>query len=369
MSKFLVKVIKQKTLLSILMAVIVAGATVIGILFGFNAMPTIDGGTKVTINVEQYLYQTESAKKEIKDLCDETFEKNGVDYVIEGDFGGDGEFVYAIKDDKNLDKAVTELKATFADWTKEDSDKYPTNSIIVSVSSEKVIVATAEGAVVRAAIAGAVIAVLAFAYVAIRYNWRAGVVVAISVAASMLVTGAIVILTRIPVTASVVYAILGAAIFSIVTVLFFFNKIRAAVKNEERASDAEEFIVSSIAVKETAIFAGILGGAILLTCIPAGVSGAWFAVSAFVGVLVAAFIGLIYAPSLYLPIQKTMDAQAAIATKYGYKGAKKAEKAAEPKTAEVKAEVKEEVVAPVEESVETEEPVEETEEEVSADEE
>ena len=377
MSKFLAKVIKKGTLLSILLAVIVAAATVIGILFGFNPVATVADGKKVTISVEQYIYQTEEAKADIKAACDEAFKNNNVLYVSDADFGGDGEFLYAFKANENIDDAVKALQDKFADWTKEDSDKYPTNSIIVSASNEKVVVATAEGAVVRAAIAGVVLAVLAFAYVAIRYNWRTGIVAAISVAASMLVTGAIVILARIPVTASVVYAIMASAIVTIVTTLFTFNKLRDTLKSEEKSSDAEELVASSIATKEIVIFTAILGAAILLVCIPAGVSAAWFALSAFIGVLVAAFIGLMFAPALYLPVQVAMNAKAASMTKHGYKGAKKAEKAIAPQAEEVKAEVKEEVAepapveeAPAEESVEevteevVEEPVEETEEPV-----
>ena len=372
MSKFLAKVIKKGTLLSILLAVIVVAATVIGILFGFNPVATVADGKKVTISVEQYIYQTEEAKADIKAACDEAFKNNNVLYVSDADFGGDGEFLYAFKADENIDEAVKALQDKFADWTKEDSDKYPTNSIIVSASNEKVVVATAEGAVVRAAIAGVVLAVLAFAYVAIRYNWRAGIVAAISVAASMLVTGAIVILARIPVTASVVYAIMASAIVTIVTTLFTFNKLRDTLKSEEKSSDAEELVASSIATKEIVIFTAILGAAILLVCIPAGVSAAWFALSAFIGVLVAAFIGLMFAPALYLPVQVAMNAKAASTTKHGYKGAKKAEKAVAPQE-EVKAEVKEEVAAPApveeapaEESVEevTEEVVEEPVEEI-----
>ena len=364
MSKFLAKVIKKGTLLSILLAVIVAAATVIGILFGFNPVATVADGKKVTISVEQYIYQADEAKEDIKAACDDAFKNNNVLYVIDADLGGDGEFLYAFKADENIDDAVKALQDKFADWTKEDSDKYPTNSIIVSASNEKVVVATAEGAVVRAAIAGVVLAVLAFAYVAIRYNWRTGIVAAISVAASMLVTGAIVILARIPVTASVVYAIMASAIVTIVTTLFTFNKLRDTLKSEEKSSDAEELVASSIATKEIVIFTAILGAAILLVCIPAGVSAAWFALSAFIGVLVAAFIGLMFAPALYLPVQVAMNAKAASMTKHGYKGAKKAEKAVAPQE-EVKAEVKEEVAAPAPvEEAPAEEPVEEVTEEV-----
>ena len=107
MSKFLAKVIKKGTLLSILLAVIVAAATVIGILFGFNPVATVADGKKVTINVEQYIYQADDAKDDIKAACDEAFKNNNVLYVIDADFGGDGEFVYAFKANSELRKNST----------------------------------------------------------------------------------------------------------------------------------------------------------------------------------------------------------------------------------------------------------------------
>ena len=359
MSKFLAKVIKKFAFLSGVIAGLIIAATIVGIFVGFNGMPTVTDGIKVTVNVEQYLYKTESAKDEIKSACDKAFEDNNVLYVIDGDLGGDGEFVYAFKKGEDVSAAVAELQATFADWTAEDSEKYPTNTIIVSVSNEKVQVVTAKGFVLRAAIAATVITVLAFAYVAIRHNWRSGVVAAISVAASMLLTGAIIIVTRIPVTVSVAYAIMASALFTIVIVLLNANKLRNALKSEDRPSSAEELIVSTVAWKEIAVFSSILGAAILLVCIPTGVSGAWFALSAFIGLAVATFIGLIYAPALCLPFQQAADAKAASATKHGYKGAKKAEKNATAKVEPKKEEVKEE---PVETPVEETEVVEETEE-------
>ncbi len=345
MSKILAKLVKKGTLLSIILAVIVVAASVIGIIFGFNGMNTMEDGKKVTVTVSQYLYDTESRKEEIQDACEKAFADNNILYCIDGDQGNGGEFIYAFKADENVSKAVEKLKATFADW-KANNPKYETHEIIVTVTNEKVVVALAEGYVVRGIIAGVVLAVLAFAYVTIRYKWRMGAVAGISVAAAMLLTGAIVILTRIPATAAVMYAIMASALLTAITVLFNLNKLRSALKNGEK-KDVEELIVSTISVKETLIFAAILGVAILLAGIPAGASAAWFALSAFIGLFVATFIGLVYAPSLCLPMQKASEAKAASLSKSGYKGAKKGEKSAQPKKEEQKEDPKQ--AEPVEE--------------------
>lgn len=348
MSKFLAKVIKKGALLSIILAAIVAVAGVIGILFGVNDMANVASGKKVVVTIDPVLYNMETAKDEIEAACNDAF-KDCL-YDIEGDNGNNGQLIYAFKTNADVSKAVAELQATFDSWTADDG-KYATHSLTVAVNNESVMARFAEGYLVRAVIASAVLVVLAFAYVALRYNWRMGLVAAISVAVSVFLTSAIVVLTRIPTSVSIVYAVVISALASIITVLFNLNKLRAALRNDNAEQDTEKLIVSSVAVKEIIIFTAILGAAVLLVGIPAGAAAAWFALCSFIGVAVAAFVGLIYAPALCLPMQKAIAAKEASATKYGYKGAKKGEKPApkaEPQKEEVKEEPKKEEPAPVE---------------------
>lgn len=361
MSKFLVKVMKKWSFLSGILVGLLIAATVIGILFGFNGLATTADGKKVTVTVDPVIYQVEDSKDEVKAACDEAFD--GAIYFVEGDNGNSGEFVYAFKADADVNAAVSALKATFAEWTK-DGGKYQTLSLTVSVTEETVVSNVSKGYILRGAIAGAVFALLAFVYAAIRYGWRLGGVAAICVAAAILLTGAIVILARIPATVSVLYSMMISGLLTAILVFFNFNKLRAAKKNNT-VSNAEELIVSSVAWKETAILSGVFGAAILLIGLPTGAMAAWFAVSAFVGVAVATFMGLMYAPALCYPIQKAVQGKTASVTKSGYKGAKKGTKPAVKE--EVKAEEKKEEPAPVKETEET--PVEETPvEEVSAEE-
>ena len=364
MSKLFSKL--ARTIITVVLAVVLVAATVVGIIFGFNPDATVADGKKVTVTVDSVLYQAEGSKKEIKKVCDDALD--GALYFIDGDNGDSGEFVYAFKADANVEKAVEKLQTTFADWTK-DGGKYESLTITVTETQEKVVNNLPEFFVLRGAIAATVFAVLAFAYAAFRYNWRRGLVAGIAVAVSMLLTGAIVILTRVPVTTSVLYAILTAGLLTAITVLFSLNKLRETEKSEEAPTDPAELVISSIAWKETIIFAAILGVAILACGIPAGASGAWFAVSAFIGLIVAAFMGLIYVPALCVPVQQAIKLKAESATKHGYKGAKKGGKRvkAEPQKEEVKEEPAPVEEAPVEEATE-ETPVEEVEEELSEEE-
>ena len=105
---------------------------------------------------------------------------------------------------------------------------------------------------------------------------------------------------------------------------------------------------------------------VLLAGILVGKAGIWFAVSALLGVIASAFIGLFYAPAAYAPLKSVVDAKIAEKT-IRYKGAEKTStKVKKSAKQEVKEETTEEIVeeAPVEE---TEAPAEEAVEEENND--
>ena len=349
MSKILAKLVKKWAFLSGLIVGLVIAATIVGIFLGFNGMTNVSGGKKVTVTIDPVLYKNESVLNEIEDICDDAF--GGATHVIKGDNGGeDGQFIYAFNANENVDAAVEKASNAFAKWTED-------YSITVVVSKESEVATIAEGYVVRAAIAGVVLSVLALVYAVIRFK-KIGLLAGVAPLAAMLLTGAIIIVTRIPSTVSVAYAIMLSGLVAAIFAIFYLNKLNSAAKSEGAAKSAEEIVVASIPVKEGLIFAAILGVAALAVCIPAWGSAAWLALSAFVGILVATFIGLVFTPAISLPVQQAIVAKAAAETKHGYKGAKKGEKKTE-KTQPQKQEAKEEP-APVEEAAEVEEaPVEE----------
>jgi preprotein translocase subunit SecF len=269
--------------------------------------------------------------------------------------GDESEIVYVFEKDVDLSGVQAALETKL----NEKAEAWGAD-ITVSSNSEKAVSVLAHHYTLRALIAGAVVAVLVFAYVSLRYKLGVGIVTAIATVIGMLLTAAVAILTRIPVTSSVAYVIAVAGLLSAVTTLFTMNKLRANLKSENAAEQSTEDLVSdSIAVKEIGWFTVLAGGALVIVGALAASNVRWFAILSLIGVLVAAFIGLLYAPAMYIPIKKAADKRPA--RNVTYKGAKKT--STKQKKQYVKAAPVEEAVAeeaPVEEVAAEEVPVEET---------
>lgn len=344
MNKILTKTIKKAGLLSIILAAILAISLVIGLVFGFNGSVKIKDSKTLTVSLNQYAYATKMDKVEAE--CEKAFKGLDFKYQIKGTMSGDAsEIVYVFdKDasDAKLESAKTTLDGVFATW---DGD-----FITVSIGGEKAVRVLPEGYVLRGVIACAVFVLLAFVYVALRYNLKMGGVVALTSAVGAALTAGLIALLRIPVTISVSYVFATAALLTAVTSLLSFNKSRANKSDE---------ISENVAVCEISLLTVLLGGALILVGALATVSTRWFALAALIGVLVSAVMGLVFAPAWYLALKKSCAKKSAGKTKSGYVGAKKS-----VKNAEVKAE-EPQTVAPVAESVKEEAPAEEVSEEVA----
>ena len=370
---------KKWTLWSIIIAVVLIAAVALGIVFGgFNGATSMDDAKTLTVTMNKLVYNTQLEK--VEEICENEF--GSLKYVAEkkGEMSGDdSEIVYVFDADADLAALEEALNAKFEAAT--NGGELNGSFISVTTNEEAVVSTLAKDVVLRGVIALAVFAVLAFAYVSLRYKLDMGIVAAICVVLSGALTAAIAMIVRIPVTASLVYVICVSALMTAVTVLLTFNKIRANAKAEEAIS-AEELVSSSVASKEICKLVWLTGGAIVLVGVVSGVASLisagvlsttfWFAVQAVVAVLVAWFMGVVYAPALYLPFKAAEDEKNEGKTKTDYRGAKKtsakvkkvfAPKASAKKVELVEEEVKEE--ATVEEVAEetVEEAVEETVEE------
>ena len=361
MSKCCVKKLVNKAgILSMVLGTILAAALVIGLVFGFNGSMKIKDSKTLTVSLNQYAYVTKA--DDVEKECEKAFGKLDYKYQIHGEMSGDeSEIVYVFdKDvkDADLQAAKVALDAVFATWEG--------SFVTVSIGSEKVIQVLPDGYVWKGLLAGGVFVVLAFVYVALRYNLIMGGVTAVGSALGALLTASLLILTRIPVTVSVAYVLAASALLAAVTTLLSFNKIRANKDGE---------VCENIAIKEILLLTVLLGGALILVGALATVSTRWFALASLIGVLVASFIGLVYSPALYAFV-KGLKVEGK--SKSGYVGAKKTSKkekvviatvVEEPveEATEEPAEVVEEVetAETVEETVATEEVVEETVAEVS----
>ncbi len=337
MSKIFSKTLKKTTLMSVLLAVVLAAAIVVGALFGFNKSVTMDDNATLTVTVNTFAYNND--KEEITKTCEKAFDtaKVSAEYVIEGEMNGDScELVFVF--DKKVDTAAlkdsvkTALTAGFA-----------SASINVSASKEVAQAVVAKHFLLRAAIAAAVFAVLAFAYVAVRYKsvWT-GLAVGASVFLSMALTVGLLVLTRLPVTVSTASVVAVAGLLTAVSVLLTLGKVRSARKEDENES-AEALLSSKVAAKETLTLGIGLTAAMLLVGILGKTTAAWYASAALIAIAVAVLISLFYAPALYLSVKRIEDGK----SKSGYVGAKKSAKKTK---AAVQAEGVEE--APAQESTE-----------------
>lgn len=367
--------VKKGTLWSVIIAVVLVAAVALGFVFGgFNGATSMEDTKTLTVTMNKLVYNTQLEK--VEEICENEF--GSLKYVAEkkGEMSGDdSEIVYVFDADADLAALEDALNAKFEAAT--NGGELDGSFISVTTNEEAAISTLAKGVVLRGVIALAVFAVLAFVYVSLRYKLNMGIVAAICIALSGALTAAVAMIVRIPVTASLVYAICVSALLTAVTVLLTFNKLRANEKAEtEGAVSAEELVSNSIASKEIGKLVGLVGGAILLVGVVSGVASLiatgvlsttfWFAVQAVVAVLAAWFMGVVYAPALYLPLKVAEDKKNEGKTKTDYQGAKKTstkvKKIFAPKAVAKNAEpVEEEAAEEVAEET-VEETVEETEE-------
>lgn len=363
MSKFLMKSVKKVTLLSVILAIILAAAIVVGTLFGFNKDATAKSNQTVTISTYKH---NEAYLDDIMSDCEDIFEDK-ILYEIDSTVLYEDiiEHVYVFSADADLEETVAEIKAHFEARKNDASDELAINDVAVNITwhQESNVSYLAKNYVSRAIIASVIFAILAFVYVTLRFRrWDMGLLVVLAIVLGVGFTTAIIALVRIPVTASTVYAIAGAGLLATITAIMTLHRVRLASKEEDaKNKSAAEIVTNAIAWKEIVSLCTILAVAMLFTGILVGKAGIWFALSALVGIVMAAFIGILYVPAVCIPLKGVVDAKIANKT-VRYKGAEKTstktKKAAKKEVVEEQ-EVAEE--APVEEAAE--EVAEETEEE------
>ena len=354
--------LKKTKLWSILVGIVLVAALVVGIVFGFNNA-NVDNRTALTVTMDRYVYNADL--DDVKAECQNVI--GNVDYeVVEGSMSGNvGELVYFFDADEVSFEQATAMKdainTKFSERVNAEDDKLFGFEISATVNGETLVDSVAKGYTLRGAIAIVVVAVLAFAYVAIRYNVFKGILACASVLLGVLLTTAVAVLTRIPVANSLLYAIAFGGLLSLVNVVMNLAKEKTETET-----------CCNVATKEISALAICLGVAFVLVGVVGIITNMailWFALLCLVATAVAAFVGLIYAPILNSPLE-AIAAEQAEARSTDYKGAKKTStkekkvfvkeevKAEEPETVE---EAKEETTESVVEET-TEEPVEEVEE-------
>ena len=318
MNKLVKSTVKKRTLLSIVIGAVIVLAIVLTAVLGVNKAATLDDCNTLTITVNTYAY--EGKREEIVEICDKEFENQGVDYnlIKYGEMTGDDcEIVYEFASDVELAESKKALTQTFDALT---AGEWNGSFITVSVGSEKSQSGLATAYAWRAAIAVGIFAVLAFVYVALRYQLNMGILTAVSALVSSVLAAAVLLLVRIPLTNSFVYVVALAAPVTATFVLLTMNKLRGALKEKSELSN-EELITENVAVKEASWIAVLGGVSLILVGAIATAAVRWFAVCALIALVVSFFVGVLVAPAWYLPIKNAADKKAASRSKNGYVGA------------------------------------------------
>lgn len=364
MNKIVKKTAPKLLLWVVLSLLIVLVSGIVTLLSGSGISGHVSNGSyqTLTVSITMGSEQYKAKRADIEAVCEDVIGELDYEYTYGAEISKQQhELVFVFKTTEKLAEVSQNLQNAFDEKT-----EYQMNFIKVETHQEVVLETLPDGYILRGVIAGVVMAVLAFAYVAIVHKLWNAIVAFVSMGLAAALTCAVVLLTRIPVTATVFYAVEFSLLLTAVLVLFIVSKLRKEEKenNEKAVQDVD-------ALAETVDFrAGItLCAALLVAMAVLAIVGAFcatnfvaFAAIAAIAILMSAFSAFVFAPALYLPLRAVFAQSAAERARYDYKkGAKKEKKAKAAK--KTQAPVAETAEAPVEET-----PVEET-EEVSAEEE
>ena len=292
-------------LLALALAVIVAGACVIGVL-GFN--PDATQKDAVSVQVSGYLSQGE-LRDPIETFVSDRLEADGytvkeVRYSVSYSLTEDVlEFVLSGDPARDLTEYAAQLQTAL-----DASGIAGIDAAVVTVSAHNSTYSAPSTPVWKTAVGMAVGAVILLIYVAIRFRLAMGAAAFLLTLHDVLLTCALIALLRIPAGAAMV----GVAVFVLLLSAWlqtaFCGRIRMLRRDRER-----EELPALLAEEETALAAavsrkGILAAAIALcaACVVGGVIGAllglqtaWIMTASLIGVLVCAYSAAILAPAMH----------------------------------------------------------------------
>ncbi len=330
-NKFLSKTVNKSLLFSIIVAVLLVASIVVSLIFGVNYNVKTDDATTLTVQMNSFFYNNELDS--LEDACKAEFEKQGLQveytYYDTRTTGGDTcEVVYVFTGaDGVADKvqtAKTNLKATMATNTADGGIWHGATGMYVTTGSEIVKTNIPTSQTVRATVVAIIFSLVAGVYVAIRYGWKKGIVAFLAPIVGMVLSTSVILLTRIPVTSAVFYAVAVSGLISeIFTVFTLFNM------RSNETDKGETLVINSIALTEILTFAVVFGVAIVLVGAIATSIVRWFAVCAFIGLLGALYASILFAPAVIAPMQICDEKKAEDKNASGYVGAKKQDEKAE----------------------------------------
>ncbi len=301
-------------ILSIVCAAIVIVGVVVMAVFGFNKDAVNDDVNTLTVKVNQYAYSEYA--DEIEDICNDVFDELDLsyEYDMKGEMSGDeSEIVYVFDKDVELKDAVVKLDKAFDTIRTEKGA-----TVSVTNNSEYALDKLPEKALLRTVIAGAAFGVLACLYVTVRQKFTNGLTLLASMFVGAALTSALVLITRLPLTSSLLYVLFFNLLFTAIATMFTLNKVNASQKENSNV-EAQELISNNIATKQVLLFSAATAVALVVIGAIATSVIRNFALVSLVSLVAGVFSALFFAPAFYLPVKRYVDKKAAQRSRYDYK--------------------------------------------------
>ncbi len=334
----MIKWMKEHTLVSLLLCVflvvVIAGAVMYGLFGGYNN--SLDAPAEKTFEV--HFVESGDLEEQLQTLCEDEFGKQGLSFTKK-------EVLLEVDTSTLVSGYDKVLTYTFAESTSSETLQKAADAVNEAVRGQDDLLAADSFASMhvleskrfyepawRGAIALAVAAVVALAYVCIRYGMSCGIAGFAVCVHDMLFTAAIFAVTRFPVYAMAPVLYAGAAGFmSALLWVFLCNRLRPALKEGEGRTSEEiirEVVKDS---KKAVIFAAIPFAAAIAVLGIAAFGGATFLIlPMLVSVLVPVYSVLFLAPEIAIPIRAAFDRRREKASaKKKYVGKKKAQETEE----------------------------------------
>lgn len=321
-NKCISKTIHKGLWFSILVGVVLVLSIVFSVIFGVNYASNVNDNKTLTVQMNTFFYNNDV--DELEDACKDEFSKQGlkVNYTYYGEMSGDTcEVVYVFENatDEKLQTAKTEI-LSLIDANTADGGVWHGYVMRVTTGTEKAN-AIPSSYTVKATIVAVVLSLVVGIYVAIRYGVWKGVIAFVAPLMAMVFSASIIVLTRIPFTTAMFYAIAVGGLLAEVFTVLTLSKMRSADENEK----GEQLVVNSVACKEMLYIGLALGVALLLVGVIATWPVRWFALCALIALDTALYVNLFVVPYGLLIVQNCADKKAEGKTASGYVGAQKKE--------------------------------------------
>ncbi len=327
--------IKDNKLFALLLAVssvIIVAGIILYALLGFNALADVPASKTVELRYNA-LVEIEDKEAALGKLCEDAFKANGLSYTDKTQSklldsnnlneGNESMLVYTFSagSEAKVQAAAEAIRtAVAADAAYADAD--------VFVSWHTQTASRFYESAWRGAIALAVGAIVALAYVAIRYGVSCGVAGLVCCAHDALLVPAFFALTRIPVYAAAPLLYAAAAAFvSVVLWLLVCAKIKAKGKSGEAVTGELCILSASKESRKPMLFVALPFAAVVLLLGAVAVGGsALFVLPMLLSVACPLYSVNVIGPAVALPIRKAFDKKREEKKNRGaYVGKKKAE--------------------------------------------